>query len=111
MKKLLLIAFIVILALGGASAFAEPFLCSNPYTIDMVRPTHFEITVNGGEPMDEDPQVAGDWSRLHMDLADFPDGEYTIEVIVCNMWGCSSPTPFFFIKAVPSELENIFIGN
>ena len=109
MKKLLLIAFIVILALGGASAFAEPFLCSNPYTIDMVRPTHFEITVNGGEPMGEAPQVVEGWSRLHMDLADFPDGEYNLEVKACNEWGCSSPVPFFFKKGLPDAPASIFL--
>ena len=109
MKRLLFIACIIAFSLSWTSAFAEPFLCSNPYTIDMVRPTHFEITVNGGEPMDEDPQVAGDWSRLHMDLADFPDGEYTIEVKVCNEWGCSSAVPFVFTKKLPDALTDIFL--
>ena len=109
MKRLLPICFILSLVFGGASAFAEPFLCSNPYGPDMVQPTFFEVTVNGGEPMGEAPQVVEGWSRLHMDLADFPDGEYNLEVKACNQWGCSSAVPFSFTKGLPDALTDIFL--
>ena len=109
MKRLFLVFIAIVVLSVGVNAFGAPFLCCDPYTPDMVQPSHFEIVVNGGEPMEEPAQVVDDWSRLHMDLGDWPDGEYNLEVKACNEWGCSSAVFFDFTKGLPGAPVNIFL--
>jgi len=110
MKKLFLALITFTLVLTGVNAFAEPFLCCDPYTSDMIQPTRFEVTFNGTDWIIYEPEVLADGSkRLHANLEFLLDGDYSILLKACNQWGCSSTVPFSFTKALPGAPANIFL--
>ena len=92
MKKLMML--VVGLVFLGGTAFAAPFLVTDPQS----GVVGYEIT-GLGEPVTFVAQADG---SLKYDLASVNNGTYTLTVAACNMWGCSSTAPFGFSKQVPS---------
>lgn len=90
-KRLVLVAMILLIP---AMAMGAPFLtCDNPPPEDQV--THYMV---GTERVDSLTVGKAIW----YDLASIPDGEFSLQVRACNVWGCSPVAPFVSRRAVPS---------
>ena len=100
MKKLMML--VVGLVFLGGTAFAAPFLVTDPQS----GVVGYEIT-GLGEPVTFVAQPDG---SLKYDLASVNSGTYTLTVAACNMWGCSSTAPFSFSKQVPSAPAGLRIA-
>ena len=102
MKKLIVLAVV----LFATSAFASPFLVSDPAT----GVTLYKITGPGWTP--SACGIAPDGS-LKADVALAPVGTTQLTVVACNedpVWGesCSDPVPFSFTRpAQPAITSNI----
>ena len=102
MKKLLVIGMI----LFATSAFASPFLVSDPAT----GVTLYKVTGPGWVP--PSCTVAPDGS-LSADLSASPIGTTQLTVVACNndpVWGesCSDPVPFSYTRpAPPATIKSI----
>lgn len=84
----------------AVTAQATPFLVSDPQS----GVTSYQFT---GDSFFATKTAEADGS-LRYDLAGIPIGNHNINVTACNLWGCSSITPFGFsatIPAVPSNLR------
>lgn len=83
------------LSLALATAVeAAPFLtCDDPKPEEKV--THY--TVNGVKVESLTPSKA-----ILYDLAAVPDGDFTLDVKACNVWGCSESAFFSDKRVVPS---------
>ena len=91
MKKVLAILAIVMLP---ALCWGAPFLtCDDPPPQDQV--THYEVNGQRVESM-----TAA--KAIRYDLASIPDGDFSLQVKACNVWGCSAVAPFVSRRAVPS---------
>ena len=95
MKKLLLAMAILLVA---ASAYAAPFLVSDP----QANTETYEIvgTIVGTVPAQPD-------GSLRYDLQSVPVGNHTIQVSACVGVWCSDPSPFAFTRPAISAPANI----
>jgi hypothetical protein len=93
MKRMLL-ALVMVLAMAGMVG-AAPFLICDP----QAGVTYYSIT---GDPYWTASVPAQGDGSLRTDLATIPVGAHTIQVVACNIWGCSTPSPFTFSKSVPA---------
>lgn len=92
------VLFSVLFAL---SAWAAPFLTSNPQT----NVTSYLVTLDGVEQEVIAQDMGDDTTILHFDLTGLADGDHTGEVKAKNIWGESDPFPFSFNKAIPDSLS------
>ena len=93
MKKILLIAVVVLFATSG---FASPFLVSDPAS----GVTLYKITGPAWTPAACSMEPDG---SLKADVALAPVGTTQLTVVACNedpVWGesCSDPVPFSFVR-------------
>lgn len=90
MKTLLSIIFI----LFAVTAFASPFLISDP------NPGATSYQLTGWSETNVVAQADG---SLRMDVAEAVQGTtYTLTIAACNVWGCSTTVPFVLQKQLPS---------
>jgi len=90
MKTLLSIIFI----LFAVTAFASPFLISDP------NPGATSYQLTGWSETNVTAQADG---SLRMDVADAVQGTtYNLTIAACNVWGCSTTVPFVLQKQLPS---------
>ena len=90
MKTLLSIIFI----LFAVTAFATPFLVSDPQS----GVTSYQIT-----GWSETNVVAQADGSLRMDVGSAVQGTtYNLTIAACNVWGCSTTVPFVLQKQLPS---------
>ena len=97
MKKLFL-SLLCVLAMAGVAS-AAPFLVCDP----QAGVTYYSIT---GDPYWTASVPAQADGSLRTDLATIPGGAHTIQVLACNIWGCSSASPFSFSKTLPAIPAN-----
>jgi hypothetical protein len=83
--------------LFAVSAWAGPFLVCAPQS----NTTSYLLTLNGVEQEVGVQDMGESTSRLHFDLVDLEDGNYTGELKAKNIWKVSDPLPFEFNKAAP----------
>jgi len=65
---------------------------------------YYEVTIDG-----ETQIVDAIDTRLDLDVTNVTEGDHICEVAACNEWGCSTPTPFDFTKALPSAPTGVAI--
>ncbi len=112
MKKLSIFLVAVALFVIPGLSEAAPFVICDEYTTSMSQPTSFSVTMDGGTAVSSTPQTLANGSvRLHYDLAGLAAGNHNMTVSACNVWGCSSATPFAFTKSVPGQPANIGLSN
>ena len=96
MKTLLSIIFI----LFAVTAFASPFLISDP------NPGATSYQLTGWSETNVVAQADG---SLRMDVGSAVQGTtYNLTIAACNVWGCSTTVPFVLQKqlpVVPSQLR------
>ena len=90
MKTLLSIIFI----LFAVTAFASPFLISDP------NPGATSYQLTGWSETNVVAQADG---SLRMDVGSAVQGTtYNLTIAACNVWGCSTTVPFVLQKQLPS---------
>ena len=108
MKQALLILALLLMA---STAWGSPFLVCDPYPTTVTQPTYFNVVMDGGSPVQSEPESVPGGVRLKYDLASISTGVHNATVAACNEWGCSSTVPFGFTKAAPSAPANIRLLN
>lgn len=93
MKTLFTVLFTVLFT---ATVWAGPFLvCAPQENVDCYK-------ISGDIVATVPAQDLGDGTvRLHYDLVNLPDGNYTCDIVAVNMWGESAHVPFYFSKTLP----------
>ena len=105
-KSLLAIGILILLAALVVSAYAAPWLVSDPYPADQII-SKFQISIDGGAYVDSIPQG----NALRYDFAGIANGSHTIKARACNLYGCSPDSaPFELIKSIPGVPTNITIS-
>ena len=89
---------LIILLILCTTAHAAPFLVCDAQT----GVTHYQITGD----IEAEPQAEQNGS-IRYDLAGIEAGDYNLNVVACNEWGCSQATQFFFTKSLPQSPMNI----
>ena len=112
MKSLLLL----LLLFASRAAYGAPFLVCDPYPVQAdasLNPVNFVITGIGTSPVGSQAFTQADGTViLHYDLANIPNGKYTVTVDAVNVFGGDSgPTsPFSFTRGAPSPPSNLRIS-
>jgi hypothetical protein len=102
MKKLFLTCIMILLA---SQAFASPYLKSDPQPGDETTGAVETYVISEGSKADVN--VPAIEFALRYDLGPIDEGKHEYQVKACNLWGCSDPVPFVFIKASPASPINI----
>ena len=93
MKKIVAAVFMVLFVTGFA--WGAPFIVCDP------QEGVVGYTLTGLTDLTVAAQVDG---SLKYDLANLPNGTYTVSVAACNIWGCGDPAvPFVIAKQVPAR--------
>lgn len=98
MKKLLLIATLIIIFIGQM-AIAAPFVICDPDA----SAEYYVIILDSGEAI-ETP------APLRYDLSGIETGDHIVEVRAANMWGQSAPVPLEFTKKLPESITGLGLG-
>ena len=102
MSKYLLFVVLFILVTVTLGYCDKPYLVCDP----ALNVTDYQVVDNSGTPVTSIPTADG---SLNYDLSVIVDGQHTINVKACNLWGCSESTEISFVKAVPGKSQNIKI--
>lgn len=102
--SLLLLVLIIALAI---TVHASPFLVCDPYPETATQPEWFVTNLDGGGDNEQLPQDTPEGKRIHADLQYVTDGQHTMTVKACNVWGCSTSTPFLFTRQIPDGLSGL----
>jgi hypothetical protein len=85
------VAFLLILNNIAFSAVAAPFLVCDPYGIDGLQPTAFEVTVDGRSERIVPLTYPDGSAYLYYDLTSLSDGEHLVRVKAMNdVWHSES---------------------
>ena len=95
----------VTLCLCAATAWASPFVVSDPYPADAVQPDGFAVSLDGG-PVVESPAdpVTSSTVRFKFDVGAVESGSHTLRVKAYKqdaVWGRLESTEAVFTFAVP----------
>lgn len=108
----------IMLIVGAAlSAWAAPFLISDPYVLSTdpnMNPVNFIIHGIGGTDITITATTLTNSNIvLEYDLATLPNGQYSVTAAAVNVFGGESPfstPPFPFTKGVPAPPSNLRIS-
>ena len=92
MKRMLFVIMFLIMPL---IVNAGPFLICDP------NPTAETYLIEGS--ITASNIIAEGDGSIKYDLAGIAEGLFNIQVSACNLWGCSTPVPFSFTKALPQS--------
>jgi len=104
MKKFLSsVGVLVLVVLIPMLVLASPYLvCSSQTGV-----TSYQFT---GDTFFVSPKTAETDGSIRYDLVGISNGAHTIGLIACNVWGCSTATPFTFTKAVPTAPAAVHVS-
>lgn len=91
-------------------SFVTPFLNSQIYPLDQyLEPTDFTLAFDGGSPVQATAQttVGGVW--LHYDCSSLSDGNHTVVITPCSVWGCGTSITYSFSTGRPSRPSGLMI--
>lgn len=107
---------LVLLALAN-TAWAAPFLVSDPYVVASdpnLNPVQFVIHGIGTADITINATTLSNGNLvLEYDLATLPNGQYSVDAAAVNVFGGESPfssPPFAFTKGVPAPPSNLRIS-